>query len=32
VRIPAQVDHRFQAKPITDSTARRSAIPEQADH
>jgi hypothetical protein len=27
VRIPVQADHRFQAKPITDSTASRSAIP-----
>ena len=32
VHIPVQVDHGFQAKPITDSTASRSLIPEQADH
>ena len=32
LRIPVQVDHRFHGKPITDSTASRSAIPEQADH
>jgi hypothetical protein len=29
--IPRQIDHRFHANPITDSTAIRSVIPRQID-
>ena len=32
VRIPAQADHLFRTKPISDSTPSRSVIPGQADH
>ena len=31
VRVPAQADHRFRSKPITQSGGSRSPIPEQAD-
>lgn len=32
VRAPDHVDHRFRAKPITDSGASRSPVPDHADH
>ena len=32
LRIPAQADHRFRCKPITDSGASRSLIPVEPDH
>jgi len=32
VRIPAQVDHRFRPKAITDSVSSRSPIPAEIDH
>ena len=32
LRIPVDSDHRFQCKPITDSIANRSPVPEPTDH